>query len=227
MTALRATWLSVPCLVFLACGGQTVALGPGDGGGGDGQSQCPAPAAVQSGASCSVPGLTCDSPYDIPTCDGGSGGPLACTCDPGGQWQCEGVGLECPAPLPTTCPPPAQVTSGSGCFVDPTVWCTSPDVVRDCDGGVLARGACQCLGGTWTCSIDGGVPLCCPDAGQVLPGQSCSFGGQECPGNPSSCGGAVLYDALQCQSGVWVDVVPTICEVDAGDGGVLDAQAGD
>ena len=125
----------------------------------------------------------------------------------------DGAGADVTQPR-ESCPAYASVTYGGSCDVDPSLWCGASEFVADCDGGVLARGACKCVGGTWSvCSIDAGVPLCCPDAAVVTADAMCGDLGQRCSGQVTSCGDAA--DTFLCSGWGWVDI--TSCAADGGD----------
>jgi hypothetical protein len=47
-------------------------------------------------------------------------------------------------------------------------------------------------------------------------GTPCTSNGLQCKGNPTQCGGATFYDALQCDGAKFVTVAMTVCGIDAG-----------
>jgi hypothetical protein len=49
-----------------------------------------------------------------------------------------------------------------------------------------------------------------------MDGAACSSSGLVCKGNPTLCGGATFYDALQCDGSKFVTVAMTVCGIDAG-----------
>jgi hypothetical protein len=206
--------------VLLACGGSVVTLGP-DGGDG-GNPACPAPGIVGSAGSCSDPGLMCSSALVLPTCgDGGTGTSfLTCTCS-NGAWSCPDIPIQCPGP-PHPCPEPAQIVPNGSCTSDPGLSCLSNIPIVGCDGEPHGYVSCTCESGGWSC--DSPSPLCPVDAGGCPPpdstfaGQGCAYYAGTCGGDPQSCGGETLYDALQCSAGVWTVVASTQCDVDAGTG---------
>lgn len=205
----------------VACGGRVGEIG--GGGGGDGGGFCPAPSSVQEGAECAPSGETCSSAY--PSCGDGV---LPCTCS-GGIWVCEPA-PPCPPP-PPSCPAPASITSGGTCTTDPGLNCTSTiPIYDDCTGAFDGYLPCNCSDGTWLCFIS--EPACvdaspppssCPAPSSVEQGLPCAGSPSQCPGNPTDCGGAIFYDAFECQDGAWNDVAHTDCAVEAG---VLDAGVG-
>jgi hypothetical protein len=184
-----------------------------DGVGGDGGVACPSPAAVESGGACNGNGLTC--PWTATGCDGN---PLDCTCA-GGSWVCQEP-PPCIAPQPV-CPAPSAVQEGFTCDVSSGTSCVTDDPIVDCEGDVTGYLSCVCTGGTWACPFppvqtceDAGGP--CPKPNDIVQDTACSSDGQQCPGNPQVCGGQVLYDAFECEQGLWQDVAVTDCDVDAG-----------
>jgi hypothetical protein len=222
--------LLVPVLALLACGGSVVKVGPGDGGDDGGPNPaCPSPPVVGSGASCNDPGLQCPTSYTIPTCDGSGGSTtVECTCG-NGLWECPEIGGAPSCPAPPVCPDPTSVVQGNACSTDSTISCQSNIPITDCNGNNEGFLTCNCLGGVWACEEFGG-PACevdagttCPDPTTVFSGQGCATYGTICGGDPQSCGGGVVYDALQCVAGVWNVVASTNCEADAG----IDAETVD
>jgi hypothetical protein len=208
--------------VLLACGGSVVTIGPGDAGDG-GNPACPTPAVVGASGSCNDPGLTCSGSVSVPSCNStGSTTLVQCTCN-SGVWQCPvfSGGIECPAP-PPACPLPAQVQANDLCTPYPGLSCLSDIPIVGCDGQPMGYVSCTCPNGSWSCETP--TPLCPVDAGGCPPpdstfaGQGCAYYAGTCGGDPQICGGQVLYDALQCNAGVWTVVAQTACDVDGGEG---------
>jgi hypothetical protein len=56
-----------------------------------------------------------------------------------------------------------------------------------------------------------------------MAGAPCSGSGLFCKGNPTQCGGATFFDALQCDGSKFVTVAMTECGIDGG----ADAQTMD
>jgi hypothetical protein len=170
---------------LLACTGHMEVIGArggDDGGSGDGNpaQECPQWAQVDPGGTCSSNGLTCPSNL-LTGCPNSHYGDQSvdCTCI-SGVWECAGSG-GCPGPPVGVCPDPSQVVEGTGCYADPTLWCANTDVTRDCDGGVFAQGACQCIGNAWQCAIDAGIPLCLGEAGVSEGGWGPDAGASDAP----------------------------------------------
>lgn len=219
--------LVIPFLTLIACSGGIQRLGPGDGGGDDGPNpNCPAASSVDNGVSCGDPGLSCPGAYGQPQCNG-PGIPVQCTCT-SGQWQCPVLsgGISCPPP-PTSCPPPSLVSAGSYCSTDSTLSCQSNIPIQGCNGTTDGYVSCNCYGNSWSCP-EPGAPFCpidasvgCPPPDSTYAGQTCANSGITCGGDPQTCGSQTVYDALQCQAGVWTVVASTSCDVD---GGSIDAQ---
>lgn len=211
--------LVVPFVTLLACGGAVERIGVGDGGGDDGPNpNCPAASTVDNGVSCGDPGLSCPGAYQ---CNGHA---PRCTCT-SGQWQCVLGGASCPPPF-TSCPPPSLVTAGGYCSTDPSLSCQSNIPIQGCNGTTDGYLSCNCSGASWSCAY--GAPLCpvdasvgCPPPDGTYAGQPCVDYGTTCGGDPQTCGGQTVYDALQCQSGSWTVVASTGC------GGTSDAQGVD
>ena len=225
--------LVVPFFALLACSGAVErVIDVGDGGGDDGPNpNCPAASTIDNGVSCGDPGLSCPGAYGQPTCNGPQV-PVQCTCT-SGQWQCPvlaGGGIECPPP-PTSCPPPSLVTAGAYCSTDSSLSCQSNIPIQGCNGTTDGYVYCECFNNSWSCA-EPGAPLCpvdasvpCPPPDSTYAGQTCAdTSGDTCGGDPQTCGGQTVYDALQCQNGVWTVVASTSCSVD---GGNIDAQATD
>ncbi len=209
--------------MLLACGGSVVTIGPGGAGdaGDGGNPACPTPAVVGGARACNDPGLTCSGAVDMPTCNGTGGTTLVqCTCS-NGVWSCPVFAGACPGPIPT-CPGPSQVQPNGFCQPSSGLYCPSDIPIVACDGQPMGYVSCTCPSGTWSCEAPG--PLCPVDAGACPPpdstyaGQGCDYYAGTCGGNPQSCGGQTLYDALQCSAGVWTVVAATVCDVDAGTG---------
>lgn len=239
MPIVKVLTLVASFATLVACGGSVVNLGPGDGGsGGDGPNpSCPMASTVDNGVLCSDPGLSCPGAFSQPTCDG-EGAPVQCTCgssEPGrgATWQCAEFsgGISCPPPPPPpSCPAPSYVTQGAACSTEPQLSCQSDIAISGCNGQPSGFVDCSCLNGSWSCAQAGG-PACIIDAGAPCPnpnstfaGQGCATYGMNCGGDPQTCGGGVVYDALQCVGGVWEVAVGTTCDVDAG---FSDAQGPD
>jgi hypothetical protein len=149
---------------------------------------------------------------------------LSCTCELTGSslaWDCDE-----PPPPPDcndagACPSPSAVEEGFACDVSSGTSCVTDDPIVDCDGDVTGYISCECSGGSWACPFppvmncqDAGGP--CPKPNDVVQDTACSSDGQQCPGNPQVCGGQVLYDAFECEQGLWQDVAVTDCDIDAG-----------
>jgi hypothetical protein len=94
-----------------------------------------------------------------------------------------------------SCTPPSNPTCGEDLLEDVTV---PPDVEVGPDVYVPPTG--------------------CPPAADLFQGLACSVDGEECPGNPTFCDGALFYDALQCNGSFWVTLAATQC----GDAGPAD-----
>jgi hypothetical protein len=103
-----------------------------------------------------------------------------------------------------------------------------------CDGRNRMLENCFCKARSWACPIPPPCvpPPVCPPPQDVLMGGGCSWVGQDCPGNPTYCDGAIFYDALRCENDpftsvpVWTSVAVTVCN--SADGGVgPDAFGGD
>jgi len=201
---------------------------------------CPAQGTVQPGERCDYPAQTsCNATATVYGCGGAVAGYVSCSCAPPAagrgypEWQCEGTPptpdcTDAEPPPPPGCPDPSTIAQGGACGV-PNEQCSSRIPYFDCGGNVAGYLTCYCEGsGGWICPqpesplCDAGPPGC-PDPTTLVQGEPCSGSGQTCPGHPTVCNGQTDYDAFQCQSGVWVDVASTVCEVDAGieDGGVI------
>ena len=225
-------------LPALACGGRVI--GEGGGGGQDAGDDapvgdCPNVDVLRSGAACGSPGLACPIEVTERTCPGDPNFVCGdttgeCTCA-GGKWTCElsGPSCECPPVLPPSCPPSSLVTSGDRCSAPPDLSCVSQIPVEGCDGRVAGYLACNCVQGQWSCPqpdqpicTDGGTVPVCPPADSSFANTVCSSPGRQCPGNPTSCDGALFYDAFECQlennEWRWHDVAATTCAADAGVG---------
>jgi hypothetical protein len=223
--------LVIPVLALLACGGSVVKVGPGagDGGGDDGPSNgCPSLDVVGGGAACSDPGQTCMGTVSFDECGSGQSVTTQCTCA-SGTWQCPvAFSGACPAPT-VPCPIPSAITPGGSCTTSSYLSCSSDIAVQVCNGdpsdGTLQ---CICNDGAWNCAE--GTPVCvieaggaCPPPGNTFQGQACDEYGITCGGDEQFCGGGPVYDALQCQNGVWTVVASTFCDADGG----VDAEFGD
>ncbi len=206
---------------LVACGGSIVKVGPADAGGDGPVETCPDPSVVGSAASCSVAGQSCAGSVQVSFCGGtGAFTSVDCTCGDG-IWQCPDVGVGAGCPAQPTCPAQADVTPGGECGVDPTLSCNSNVPITDCSGAVVGYLACSCLSSAWNCAMS--LPVCPEDAGPGCPppdstyaGQACAYYATTCGGDPQTCGGATLYDALQCSAGVWTVAAATTCDVDGG-----------
>jgi hypothetical protein len=222
--------LLVPVLALLACGGSVVKVGPGDGGDDGGNPECPSQQVLETGGACSDNGQQCPISVTLPSCNGTGGSTsVECTCT-SGQWQCPEFAGGAPAcPAPPVCPDPATIQQGISCAVDPSIACQTNTPITDCNGNTEGFLTCNCLGGQWACEEFGG-PACeidagtnCPDPNTVFVGQGCATYGTVCGGDPQSCGGGTVYDALQCVAGVWNVVASTDCEAEGG----VDAETTD
>lgn len=189
-----ASFPAVLTLLMLACGGRTFEVVGGDGAVGDE-----------------------GSPADGgPGDDGGgdSGRP-----DDGGARPDEGVDTGTPPP---TCPIAATIAAGAMCTAA-GLDCPSAAPIYTCGTGqVTGYASCTCSLGIWvcpapTCVEAGAPPPSCPDARLVHEGVTCGSPGEECPGNPTTCGGTqTFYDVFQCTKvDVWMRIVATVCN-DAG-----------
>jgi hypothetical protein len=113
-----------------------------------------------------------------------------------------------------------MLVPNSPCSVPSSQQCVSIDVpVPDCSSGPppLTKAVCQCSGGAWACpipAIECPPPPTqpCPDPSGVYAGGACNTIGT-CSGNPTYCGGELYYDALDCQSGQWVTIAATACDI--------------
>jgi len=199
--------------------GDDVGISPDDGGGGV-DPGCASGSPIGTGQPCAAADLMCPL-GTLTDCDG-TVRTLECLCD-GRVWTCDPVTPRA-CPPPAACPDPSTLLPGSACAVPEGQSCVSTDVpVPHCENGPFSTGKaeCQCIGGAWSCPVSPipcppPPPTSCPDPSYVYSGQSCSASGT-CSGNPTYCGGALFYDALQCVSGVWVTVAATACDI--GDGG--------
>jgi hypothetical protein len=59
-------------------------------------------------------------------------------------------------------------------------------------------------------------PATCPDPATLVQGAQCSAAGLVCKGNPTACGGATFYDALDCDGSKFLTIAMTVCGIDAG-----------
>lgn len=234
-TLARALLVVVPVLTSLACGGR-VGLIQGDGGGGGEGGVCPPPSDIVARSYCAGDETCPLGSYD--SC----GNPIECTCT-NGAWACLADGPACPPPPcgtmgqpdcpdaqpPPACPSPEYVVPDEGCAVSSQGTCDSDIAVYDCNGNFIGDAQCECFGGSWDC--EGFGPDCpdaspppgpCPDPGSVEQGVACFSPFQQCAGNPTTCDGAVFYDAFECDNGAWNDIAVTQCD----DAGTVDAGAG-
>jgi hypothetical protein len=100
---------------------------------------------------------------------------------------------------------------------------------------LVTKAICQCVEGAWSCPRST-APSCppppppppppgsCPDPYTLYAGQPCGTQGI-CSGNPSDCAGEIYYDALECESGTWVTIAATACDIGAIDAGSFDGEA--
>jgi hypothetical protein len=181
-------------LLLFACGGRTFEVVGGDGAVGD-------------------TGL----PEDAGPGDDG-GGDSAGPDDSGGRPD-EGMDTGTPPPV---CPIPATIAGGGMCMGS-GLDCPSAAPIYTCGTGqVTGYASCKCSLGVWvcpspTCVEAGAPPPSCPDARLVHEGVVCDDPGEDCPGNPTTCGGTqTFYDVFQCtKANLWTRVVATVCN-DAG-----------
>jgi hypothetical protein len=175
------------------------------------------PTTVQAGSACLTSQRGCVASASVTDC---AGMPimLSCDCEQDG-WVCEGTVPGCADAQ--ACPSPSAVQEGFACDLVSGTSCVTDDPIVDCDGDVTGYISCACSGGTWACPFtpvmncqDAGGP--CPKPNDVVQDTACSSDGQQCPGNPQVCGGQVLYDAFECEQGLWQDVAVTDCDIDAG-----------
>jgi hypothetical protein len=158
-----------------------------------------------------------------------------CTCQSdeqgAGVWECvQSTEPECADAQPPGCPDASTVVPDDACDVSPQQSCGSDVQQYDCSGNVIGNGTCRCVAGAWSCNIT--VPACppsgCPDPESVEQGVPCTTPGVQCSGNPTSCDGAVFYDAFECDDGAWNDVAATTCDgSSSGGGGPVDAGFAD
>jgi hypothetical protein len=182
-------------LLLFACGGRTFEVVGGDG---------------------AVGGDTGPSADSGPGDDGG--GDSAAPDDSGGRPD-EGVDTGTPPPM---CPIPATI-AGSGMCTVPGLDCPSAAPIYTCGTGeVTGYASCKCSLGVWvcpppTCVEAGAPPPSCPAAKLVHEGVACDDPGEDCPGNPTTCGGTqTFYDVFQCtKADLWTRIVATVCD-DAG-----------
>jgi hypothetical protein len=172
------------------------------------------PTTTTAGSACPASEQGCVASATIEAC--GVTTTVSCDCQQG-AWVCEGTGKDCPDAQ--ACPSPSSVQEGDACDVS-GMSCASDDPIVDCNGDITGYYSCNCAGGSWQCpfppvmSCDAGGP--CPQPTDVVMDTACPTDGQQCPGNPQNCGGQVLYDAFQCEQGLWQDVAVTYCDLDAG-----------
>jgi hypothetical protein len=185
---------------------------------------CPPPANVNSGLACRSFGLACPSGTLDIDCNGKPTIPVNCRCNQG-MWNCVHVALACPKPM---CPPPTAIQDGASCALPPTLTCQQAVMGSVCLGETGDSGggylSCQCVQGTWSCPavfphcVDASPPPpeTCPDPTTLMEGTACTSNGLQCKGNPTVCGGATFYDALQCDGSKFVTVAGTLCGIDGG-----------
>jgi len=131
-----------------------------------------------------------------------------------------GGSVSCPAPSDTQ-----AFFGASSCDLPDTTQCPVEFPGTPCADGQPSteEGDCACDQGHWMCETVAycPAPTTCPAPGAVQQGVQCASPGQQCPGNPQPCDGAVFYDAFQCEGGSWNDVAVTECEEEGGvsDGG--------
>jgi hypothetical protein len=120
-------------------------------------------------------------------------------------------------PPPPMCPIAATIQNGDAC-TQRGLLCQSASPIYACTTQmVVGYQACTCLMGNWVCGpracVDaGGPPPPCPLPRLVNSGVSCPSAGQQCPGNPRSCHGAIFNDAFQCSTmGTWTLLAATNC----------------
>lgn len=211
-------------MLLVACGGRVGEIGvggtggddsgAGDSGGGEAGAVCPDPGQVMASVACPAPGLSCPSSQQIYDCNGPTG-PVTCSCSPQG-WACP-VPLmpSCPPPPPTGCPDPSSIREGASCSTSPTLTCSSDiRIVGVCPGSTTLYATCSCQQNAWACATVMPLPAAaCPNPTTLTEGTACSSPGQQCRGNPMSCGGPqTFYDAFQCSSACqWSRVAATDC----------------
>ena len=204
--------------------------GPAEDGGSPINPSCASGAPIGTGFACGAPGLVC--PFGTYTDCNGVSVTLDCSCD-GRSWTCEPLtDVNCPPPVP--CPDPSTLYPNTPCYGPEGQQCVSTDIPGACGGELPPpiMGTCTCTTGGWSCPMT--ITACpaqpppCPDPSAVYAAASCAAPGEMCPGNPQSCGTQVFYDAFECESGYWVSVAKTDCDiggVDASTGLILDASA--
>jgi hypothetical protein len=184
---------------------------------------CPPPANVNSGLACRSFGLACPSGTLDIDCNGKPTIPVNCRCNQG-MWNCAHVALPCPTqPM---CPPFTMVRAGGTCAVPSGTMCQSAMPIYGCAGAVTGYLPCECSPqGQWNCAmqvppscVDASPPPpeTCPDPTTLMEGTACTSNGLQCKGNPTVCGGATFYDALQCNGSKFVTVAGTLCGIDGG-----------
>jgi hypothetical protein len=182
---------------------------------------------VEAGSACDLATQSgCSPAVTVSSCNGQYTTTCACQSDGAGYatWDCGAAPVpDCADAQPPSCPPSYSILAGGTCTAPSNVQCPSQIGMYDCSGDFLGDAQCQCLGGAWSCPIP--TPVCdagpgpCPDPTSVAQGAFCSSEGQQCPGNPTDCGGQILYDAFQCTGGQWDDIATTICDLDGGGAG--------
>jgi hypothetical protein len=193
--------------------------------------RCASGSPVGTGQACGAAGLMC--PLGTLTDCNGNVRTLECLCN-GNVWTCDPVttGACEPPPPPPACPDPSTLVPGSSCAPD-NQQCVSTDIFASACG-IETKAICQCVTGAWSCPFPP-LPVCpppppppsgsCPDPYSLYSGQSCTTQGI-CSGNPTDCSGQVYYDALECESGTWVTIAATACDIgEAIDAGSFDGEA--
>jgi hypothetical protein len=201
---------------------------------------------VNPGEACTVAGLTCPALNEVVhMCQPAV---QQCTCENGVWGHCvfDGPPEGCPVPA---CPNGNELTPNAPCNLPPMTRCDEFVTGTACGLSIDQRLPCYCIDNAWNCAPPQPPPDCpdayvlpdvyvapgCPPPPEVLQGLACSAAGQECPGNPTFCDGAVFYDALQCNGSFWITLAATQCadagpevdaDVDAEDAGVLEASIG-
>jgi hypothetical protein len=141
--------------------------------------------------------------------------------DVGAPTDAEGVGdasTDADASGPRTCPIPATISNGAACTAL-GLDCPSAAPIYTCGTGtVTGYASCTCTLAHWvcpsaTCVEAGAPPPSCPGPKLVHEAVPCTSPGEECPGNPTTCGGAqTFYDVFQCTKAMlWTRVIATVC----------------
>jgi hypothetical protein len=220
--SIAALAAALPLLAAVACGGRVGLIDDskksdagdaGDGGCTDGccpgdhcvpppeAGSCPNSNGSFAGSACPTEGQVCQSSYDF--C--GTEETVPCTCETG-VWTCPVGGGGCPAPV---CPPQTQVVQGAAC--DTSLTCDSDTAQYDCNGNFLGYAQCDCYAGQWSCEYASPECPACQPPDTIYQGEDCFSPGLQCPGNPTSCDGAVFYDDFECDGGEWNDIAQTQC----------------